>query len=120
MELASKVTNIGEMVPAFKEDGLLILFGPTATNELKPICVVHEFETEVPRDVLKVGATIEMADTTYTIKTVGSAANANFEELGHISIYFNADPEDILPGAILAGPNKFPEIKEGDVIKFMS
>ena len=120
MELATKVTNIGEMVPAFKDDGLLILFGPTATNELKPISVLHEFETEVPKDVLKVGTTIEMGNNTYSIKTVGSAANANFEELGHISIYFNSDPESILPGAILAGPNKFPEIKEGDVIKFIN
>lgn len=118
MELTTKVTNIGEMVPEFKEAGLLILFGPEATNELKPICVMHEFETEPSLEVLKENTRIEMGNKTYRIKKVGDAANQNFHELGHISIYFNEGSEDLLPGAVLAEPNVFPGIRKGDQIRF--
>ena len=75
------------MVPAFEEERLVILFGPSATAELKDICVIHEFEDQ-PKDALKVGGKIKFGDQEFTIEEVGSQANANFEELGHIRFIF--------------------------------
>lgn len=117
MEIKTTVLEVGELVPAFAEEMLLVLFGPEATNELKPICVMHEFET-IPSNFLKEGTQFEMGDNTYTITQVGSAANKNFDELGHISIYFKKPEEKLLPGAIIAEPEVFPEFQIGDVIRF--
>lgn len=117
--LNSNVLEIGELVSAFEEEMLLILFGPKATEELKSICVIHEFEGN-PDDTLKIGTKIEMGGQIYTVTKVGSAANQNFKELGHISIYFRTGENEILPGAIIAEPEIFPNIQIGETIKFIN
>lgn len=117
MEVKTTVLEVGELVPAFAEEMLLVLFGPEATNELKPICVMHEFE-ETPTNFLKVGTKFDMGGNTYTVTQLGSAANKNFDELGHISIYFKETEEELLPGAVIAEPAVFPNIESGDVLKF--
>ncbi|MBC8930687.1 PTS sorbitol transporter subunit IIA, partial [Escherichia coli] len=47
----SKIMEIGPLVPAFEEEKIVILFGPTATNELREISVIHEFQ-DVPNNAL--------------------------------------------------------------------
>lgn len=111
----SIVKEIGELVPTFKDDKIVILFGPQAPQGLREMAVIHEFEM-VTDEPLTVGGTIQFDDEPFTITAVGSLANQNLKELGHISIYFQELMEDILPGAVFAAPNKFPEIKEGTVI----
>lgn len=114
----TKIVEIGSMVPAFEEEQLIILFGPTATAELRDICVIHEFE-DTPKDALKVGGKLKFGDQEFTIDEVGSQANANFEELGHISIYFRNEAEEVLPGAIIASPGGFPKFEVGDTIEVL-
>lgn len=114
----TKIIEIGSMVPAFEEERLVILFGPSATAELKDICVIHEFEDQ-PKDALKVGGKIKFGDQEFTIEEVGSQANANFEELGHISIYFRNAIGEILPGAINVSPGNFPSFEVGGVIEII-
>lgn len=113
----SKVVEIGELVPAFKEEMLLILFGPAAPAELKSICVIHEFINQ-SENVLKPGTKIDVGNQTYTVTQVGDAANKNFDELGHISIYFRSGENEILPGAIIAEPEIYPTFNQGDTIRF--
>lgn len=115
--IESKVLEIGELVPAFEEEMLLILFGPTATAELKSICVIHEFINQ-PNNDLKTGSKFDIGGQTYTITQVGDAANKNFDELGHVSIYFRTGENEILPGAIIAEPEVYPTINPGDTIHF--
>ncbi|MGO2891694.1 MAG: PTS glucitol/sorbitol transporter subunit IIA [Enterococcus devriesei] len=113
----TKVTEIGALVPDFKEELLMVLFGPSAMQELRDICVIHESEQE-PKEVLMLGGKITFGDQEYTITKVGGEANANFESLGHISIYFREGENEVLPGAIIASPQVFPDITEGDAITF--
>jgi len=112
----STVKEIGELVEAFEEEMLLILFGPAATEELKSICVLHE-TIEQQENVLQPGVKLQLGEATYTIKKVGSAANQNFNELGHISIYFRDGENEILPGAILVEPGAYPKLTVGDIIR---
>lgn len=114
----SKIIEIGSMVPAFEEERLIILFGPSATAELRDICVIHEFEDR-PKDTLKVGGKVKFGDQEFTIEEIGSQANANFEELGHISIYFRNAIGEILPGAIIVSPGVFPSFEVGGVIEII-
>jgi len=111
----STVQEIGILVPSFQEDKIVILFGPSAPAELREISVIHAFN-ELGEEPLKVGGTLTFDDETFTITAVGSLANQNFKELGHISIYFQEHEGEVLPGAVFASPSRFPTIKEGTII----
>lgn len=108
----SVVKEIGALVPTFKDDKILILFGPQAPKELREMAVIHEFESLL-EESLKEGGTIQFGDETFTIIALGSLANKNFNELGHISIYFQEPLEEVLPGSVFAHPYQFPTINEG-------
>lgn len=111
----SVVKEIGVLVPTFKDDKILILFGPQAPKELREMAVIHEFEN-LEEESLKQGGTIQFGDESFTITALGNLANKNFKELGHISIYFQEPMEEVLPGAVFAAPHSFPTIDEGTVI----
>ncbi|MEK3857246.1 MULTISPECIES: PTS glucitol/sorbitol transporter subunit IIA [unclassified Cytobacillus] len=111
------VKEIGVLVPTFKEDRIVILFGPQAPKELREMAVIHEVES-LTDEPLKAGGTISFDNESFTITALGSHANKNFKELGHISIYFQEPLEDVLPGAVFASPHKFPAIQDGTVITF--
>lgn len=113
------VKEIGGLVSSFEEEKIVILFGPQAPQELKDISVIHEFK-ELTEEPLKENGTIQIDDQTFTITAVGNQANANFKELGHVSIYFQEPLENVLPGAVFAKPYKFPVFQEGTVITFNS
>lgn len=111
----AKIIDIGELVPAFEEENLVILFGPNVPDELKSICVIHE-ELTAEENPLKPGGHISFGNDSYEIVDVGNLANKNFEELGHISVYFREGDNEILPGAIQVKPAKFPTLSVGDEI----
>lgn len=116
----TNVIHIGEMVEEFKSHDLIILFGPKATPELKEISVMHDMKVKPDNDIFRKGGKVIINNSSYQINFVGSMANQNFQELGHISIYFNDNPdEEVLPGAISVSPNKVPEINIGDKIEII-
>ncbi len=115
------VLEIGEMVPAFEEELILILFGETAPPELRAISVVHDYQaSDLEEVVLKVGTRLQLGDQEYTVLDVGNAANANFQELGHVAIYMKKGEEALLPGSILVGPAVFPHLKAGDSLRILN
>ncbi|NHW78409.1 PTS sorbitol transporter subunit IIA, partial [Escherichia coli] len=59
-----------------------------------------------------------IGEQVYTIEEVGTDANKNLEELGHISVYFRSGQNEVLPGAIVVSPEVFPTITVGDSIQF--
>lgn len=112
------ITEIGPIVADFAEEFLLVLFGPEAMAELRDICVIHETDQR-PAEALKKGGKLTIGTQEYTILEVGSEANPNYQELGHISIYFrDSENNEILPGAILVEPKIFPKLEVGDIITF--
>ncbi|PZF88071.1 PTS sorbitol transporter subunit IIA [Listeria ivanovii] len=115
--IQSNIIEIGPLVPAFEEEKIVILFGPTATNELHEISVIHELE-ELPNNAIQKGNRLIIGRQEYIIEEVGTEANKNLEELGHISIYFRSGQNKVLPGAIVVSPEIFPTLAVGDTIQF--
>ncbi|MBC1421520.1 PTS glucitol/sorbitol transporter subunit IIA [Listeria seeligeri] len=113
----SKIIEIGPLVPAFEEEKIVILFGPSATNELREISVIHELE-ELPNNAIQKGNKLTIGQQEYIIEEVGTEANKNLEELGHISIYFRSGENEVLPGAIVVSPEIFPTLTVGDTVHF--
>jgi PTS system glucitol/sorbitol-specific IIA component len=112
----SKVIEVGELVSQFADQQLVVLFGPSAPDELKEISVIHEIEQDDSVEPLRRGGTISFGSESFRIEEVGPMANANLREMGHLSVYFRTTPGDILPGAIRVSPMGFPDIKAGDCI----
>jgi glucitol/sorbitol PTS system EIIA component len=115
---ASVVSSIGPMALDFVEDKVLILFGPQAPAELKEVAIIHEFENEAQEPVV-VGQRLLIDDQVYHVLTLGTEANHNLLELGHISIYFTEPPAEILPGSVYVSPFNFPKIAVGSKIQFL-
>ncbi|WP_010531684.1 PTS glucitol/sorbitol transporter subunit IIA [Lentibacillus jeotgali] len=114
----STVKQVGPLALAFEEEKVVILFGPDAPDELKEVSIIHEAEEDSDNEPIKKDGKFAVDNQEYTITAVGSSANDNLKELGHISIYFSEPNEDVLPGAIFASPSKLPDIQDGSVITF--
>ena len=114
----SVVTEVGDLALAFEEEKVSILFGPQAPQELKEIAIIHESIIADSEESIIEGGVFNVDDQQYKITAVGSAANTNLRELGHISIYFSEPELEILPGAVFVSPHVFPKYKNGSVIEF--
>ena len=117
--MQTKVVSIGVDAQELIDGGIIVLFNPSVPQELKDIAVLHEREGN-ELDVLHEGGTIQFGDQKYRIDFVGSEANANFNELGHLAIYVNNEDEDTgqVPGSVFVSSRDygFPSIKIGQEI----
>lgn len=117
--MRTKVVSIGADASELIEGGIIVLFNPSAPDELKDIAVLHERE-DTDLDVLHEGGIIQFGDQKYVIDFVGDEANANFNTLGHLAIYVNNKDEDTgqLPGSVFVSSKDggYPNIKVGQEI----
>ena len=110
-----KVISIGELVKEFIDEGILVLFGLNAPPELAEFSLIHDNE--------KVEASVEDGDALYIdgkcykILSVGTVANKNLENLGHLVIKFNGLEKARLPGDVNVEKKKIPEICVGTIIQ---
>ncbi|MFB5189448.1 PTS glucitol/sorbitol transporter subunit IIA [Alicyclobacillus fastidiosus] len=117
--MKSVVTQIGEMALQFEEDHVIVFFGPKAPNELRDISLIHEPTKGVfDGSLLLPNHQLVLGEQVYDITRVGSEAANNFEELGHISVYFTEPPSEILPGAVYVKPHQWPDVQMGMTIEF--
>lgn len=118
--MKTKITNIGPEVQELLDGGVLIMFNPNAPEELKEVAVLHE---KMGKDtaVLHQNGKIIFGDQAFNIDFVGSEANNNFDELGHLSIYFNNTDEDMgkLPGSIFVSSDEIsvPNIELNQIVE---
>lgn len=83
------------------EAGIFILFGEPVPPALAEVSVVHRGTTAgyVP---IAAGDQLWIGETCLDLVEVGSRANENFEQLGHIVVYLNVGDQETLPGAVKA------------------
>ncbi|GMA50864.1 PTS sorbitol transporter subunit IIA [Alicyclobacillus contaminans] len=112
----SVVTHIGAMALEFVDDKVLVFFGPAAPDALRDVSIIHE-SAEPFSGSLCVGDKLVVDGQDYEISKVGTQAQGNLQELGHISVYFTDAPDDILPGSIYVTPHRVPQVKLGSVIE---
>lgn len=97
----SAVVHIGADAAELFEAGVYILFGTPVPDALAEVSLVHgghqaEF---VP---IEAGDHLWIGDTELVLTEVGSMANDNLRQLGHIVVYLNAADQQLLPGAVKA------------------
>lgn len=107
----STVTEIGELVPTFVAEGMLVFFGESAPEELKTFCIIHRVEHQEGQ--VKPGDTVSIDGHGFEVLAVGSVANDNLYNLGHLNLKADGNKVADLPGDVCIAKVNLPEIKLG-------
>jgi PTS system glucitol/sorbitol-specific IIA component len=117
--ISAKITSIGADAIS-DEDNMAILFGESATPDLKKVAVIQKFTNlENQKFDLKQGDQIKIGQLEYEIKFVGSLVNNNLQTIGHTTLVFKELPEQPLESAIYLSSNQFPNFEVGEEIQYM-
>ena len=109
---STTVTAVGELVPDFAEQGVLVFFGENAPAELHEFSIIHtpDVQTRAPQ----AGDTISLADNHYNVLAVRSVASDNLLNLGHLDLKANGLTEPEMPGDVNVEAVSLPVVKIGD------
>ncbi|KAF1295533.1 PTS sorbitol transporter subunit IIA [Enterococcus sp. JM4C] len=112
------VKEIGSQALSDKEP-LVILFGDTATPALKKYSVIQTISEETPVE-LKVSGKILFDGEEYTIQYVGNTANQNLQAIGHLTLIFDAVPEeDRIVNGVYLTPYVVPNFNKNTEIVYL-
>lgn len=114
----STVTAVGELVPDFREQGVLVFFGENAPIELHEFSILHKVSVQIRAP--KPGDVIDINSNTYTVLAVGSVASDNLLNLGHLDLKANGLTEAELPGDVNIEKVELPIISVGDTFSVIS
>ena len=109
---STTVTAVGELVPDFAEQVVLVFFGENAPLELHEFSIIHkpDVQTRAPQ----VGDTITLANNEYNVLAVGSVASDNLLNLGHLDLKANGLTEPEMPGDVNVEATVLPSVQIGD------
>lgn len=114
--IQAKVVEIGPQ--AITEEAVLILFDNTATEALKNYSIIQEVSDQPAFD-LKEKEKISFDQQEYEITRVGSLANHNLTDIGHVTLVFDDVPEeDAIANGVYLKPKRIPDITEGTIITY--
>jgi PTS system glucitol/sorbitol-specific IIA component len=111
----STVTEIGELVPSFIAEGMLVFFGESAPEELRTFCIIHKLEHAEGQ--VKTGDFVSIDGHEFEILSVGSVANDNLYNLGHLNLKANGNTVADLPGDVSIAKVELPEVSIGTKIE---
>ena len=111
---AATVTAVGEQVPEFIGQGLLIWFAEGAPEELHFFTVLHR--PTVTTGGVRPGDRLRIDDRTFRVTAVGEVANDNMVNLGHIDMKANGASEAPLPGDLCLEELPLPEPRPGTML----
>ncbi len=107
----TQVHKIGELVPAFREQGMLVFFGANAPEELHDFCILHTVEHQ--EDSLKAGDIVSIGDESFEVLAVGHVASENLMNLGHLNLKANGLTAAELPGDVNIAVTELPDVQIG-------
>ena len=115
---SSTVTAVGELVPDFAEQGVLVWFGENAPTELHEFSIIHvpEVTTRAPQK----GDMIKINENVFNVLAVGSVASENLLNLGHLDLKANGLTEPEMPGDINVEAVSLPTVQVGDRLVVIS
>jgi PTS system glucitol/sorbitol-specific IIA component len=111
---AATVTAVGEQVPEFIGQGLLIWFAEGAPEELHFFTVLHR--PTVTTGGVRPGDLVRIDDKAFRVTAVGEVANDNLVNLGHIDMKANGVSEAPLPGDLCLEELPLPEPRPGTTL----
>lgn len=123
MKWNANIEKIGKKA-VDEKDGMIILFGEGANQELEDVSIIQKFDAATPVNgfVFKKGDTITIDGQTYVADYVGPMVESNMKALGHATLFFDRPiPRSPLANAIyfsLDDGQTFPAFKVDDDIVY--
>jgi glucitol/sorbitol PTS system EIIA component len=111
---STTVTAVGEQVPEFIGQGLLIWFAEGAPEELHFFTVLHR--PTITTGGVRPGDLVRIDDKAFRVTAVGEVANDNMVNLGHMDLKANGAAEAPLPGDICLEELPLPEPRPGTTL----
>lgn len=112
------ITRIGQSAPDALDDRMLITFREGAPADIEEFCFIH-CHGELS-GALQPGAVFELGEYRYPVTAVGSVAEVNLRELGHITVCFDAMSEAKFPGTVHVSGAVPHAIEPGCNLKFIA
>jgi PTS system glucitol/sorbitol-specific IIA component len=110
----AQFTQIGPLVSEFVDNGILVLFGANAPEELAEFAILHDgtdlVEPVAPGDLLAIGA------DNFRVLAVGEVANTNLSALGHLVLKFNGQVAVEMPGDVCLEAKPLPPVEVGMIL----
>jgi glucitol/sorbitol PTS system EIIA component len=113
----SEVVTVGELADQFFEAGIMVLFGEDAPEELADFSIIHR--PTVTDGGIAPGDRIHLGSEVVTVLAVGSVADENLVNLGHLSLKRNGEHEAALPGDVCCDEGQIPRLQRGDEIRIV-
>jgi PTS system glucitol/sorbitol-specific IIA component len=111
------VVAVGEMVEEFRGQGVMILFGEQAPEELWEFSVRHRPGTAAggpaPGDV------VEVDGVRLPVLAVGDVVEDNLLNLGHLDLKADGRTSPTLPGDVCVPAAELPAPRPGSVIRVL-
>lgn len=116
--IKTKVVKIGEKALT-GNDGLMILFGKSASPRLAEVSVIQEvIAGSMQGNELSMGQKVTIDEQVYQISYVGELVANNLATVEHTVFDFNEVPANPRSNALYLTPNVMPQVKEGSIITF--
>ena len=96
----TRVKEVGSDAIGFVKENMILFFGDMAPEDLRQYCFILNSHD--------------------TIEEVGSVANENFKNLGHITLHFQYDESEILGGSIYLKEPLTHELHKDSIIAVKS
>lgn len=113
-----EVVRIGELVSEFLAEGIMVFFGTSAPEELQEHSIVHTHGELV--EELRPGDYVVVDGQRFHILGVGSVANENLRNLGHLVIKFNGLTEPEMQGDVTVAECTLPDVRIGTRVELVS
>lgn len=115
---ASTVTAVGELVPDFTAQGILVWFGENAPKELHEISIIHV--PDIVKRAPQVGDKIMLNEREFKVLAVGAVVSDNLLNLGHLDLKANGLIEPEMPGDVNLEAVSLPTVNIGDRLLLIS
>jgi len=114
----TRVQAVGEMIPEFLTQGLIIFFGEIAPEELHDFVIRHR--PTVSGSVPRPGDVIELDGEAFTVTAVGDVVADNLLQLGHFCLKADGSTNAPLPGDVCVEVRPLPLLATGSVMRIVS
>jgi PTS system glucitol/sorbitol-specific IIA component len=118
LKYQATISAIGPLVQDFLNEGIIVLFGQQAPEELQEFAILHDGKTlHAP---LEAGDRVSFDDTSYRVLAVGDVVNENLANLGHLVLKCNGQSQPEMPGDVCVESKPPPTLRVGMTLRIES
>jgi PTS system glucitol/sorbitol-specific IIA component len=114
----TQVTAVGPLIPEFRAQGQLVLFGEKAPQELHEFVILHR--PTVVRSAPHPGDVVELAGEAFTVTAVGHVVADTLLRLGHATLKADGATVAPMPGDICLEAKPLPDLPPGSIVRILA